>query len=96
MLRGGRRRTGRFGAGLFFCALFAGAFLAGGQVLRAADDEAPRIVTDAKANTVTIFVGGRPIVRIDGGGLHVDGDVAYAGVLKDAGSGRSASPGDAQ
>ncbi len=42
-----------------------------------------RIVTDDEHGTVSIFVQGREVVRVDAGGMHVFGDISYTGAVTD-------------
>lgn len=45
--------------------------------------EKVEIVTDQDAGEVRILIGGRPVVRIDADGLHVEGKIEYTGTLRD-------------
>lgn len=44
-----------------------------------------QVITDEESNTVTIVVGGKPVVLIDAEGLHVAGDISNSGTFTDDG-----------
>ena len=44
-----------------------------------------QVVTDEKAHTVRVLIDGKEILTINAEGLHVHGDIDYAGVLTDTG-----------
>lgn len=45
----------------------------------ARDTVAAEIVTNTKDGRVSVMIHGKEIVRIDKGGLHLDGDLKYSG-----------------
>lgn len=44
-----------------------------------------QLVSDEKAHVVRVLIDGKVILAIDATGLHVQGDVAYSGLMTDAG-----------
>jgi hypothetical protein len=91
VLSGVPHRTGRFLAGLFFCALFSGALAVAPVASHAEDSSAvssptTKIVTDNDKGTVTIVIDGKPVLQVDKDGLHVVGNIVYGGTLTDTGS----------
>lgn len=47
--------------------------------------KAAEIVVDEEAGTVRIVIDGKAVVVVDAKGLHVEGDVTFTGVTRDAG-----------
>lgn len=86
----GPRRSGRFLAGLFFCAFFSVALCLSPAPLRAEPEPPPepsvQIVKDQDKGTVTFIIDGKAVAQIDKDGLHVVSDIVYGGTLTDAGS----------
>jgi hypothetical protein len=48
------------------------------------------IIEDTEHNRIVFEIEGRPVVVIDAGGLKVDGDIDYGGMLTDVGRGHKA------
>ena len=59
---------------------------AGAQCLPRAHATSPQTQIKTEGDVIAFIVGGREVARIDASGLHVDGDVAYAGALVDYGA----------
>jgi hypothetical protein len=52
-----------------------------------------QVVTDEKRNTVRVLIGGKEILTIDALGLHVNGNIEYAGKITNTGkSGTGENP----
>jgi hypothetical protein len=48
--------------------------------IKSVKTEEPRIIMDQKTHTVRILIGGKEIMTVDAGGLHVHGNIDYTGV----------------
>jgi hypothetical protein len=51
----------------------------------AGGSDAAQIVTDENNKTVRVLIGGKEILTIDAQGLHVNGDIQYAGKIRNTG-----------